>query len=194
VRGVDCRLCREWPAEFGPVRSAVWLDEPVRRAMHAFKYRGWWRLAEPFATAMTSSLTQVGPGPLVPVPTDARRRWRRGYDQAEVLARALGERTGRGVLTSGLRRARRAGSQVRLTPAERLANLVGVFRAGELPREVVLVDDVFTTGATLLSAAQVLRDAGVATIAGVTFARAEPPLAAAARQGLDHTFFGSERF
>lgn len=194
VQGVDCRLCRDWPAEFGPVRSAVWLDEPVRRAMHAFKYRGWWRLAAPFAEAMTRSLGEVGLGPLVPIPTDARRRRRRGYDQAEVLAVALGQLTGRAVITNGLQRARHAGSQVRLTPEARLANLAGVFEARELPREVVLVDDVFTTGATLLSAALVLRGAGVATIGGVTFARAEPPLAAAARHGLDQTFFGSERF
>lgn len=162
--------------------------------MHAFKYRGWRRLAESFAGAMERSLEEVGPGVLVPVPTDRRRKWRRGYDQAEVLAVALGRLAGREVLVNGLSRARRTGSQVRLTPEERLANLAGVFEAGALPREVVLVDDVFTTGATLLSAAGALRGAGVARIAGVTFARAEPPLAAAAREGRDSTFFGSERF
>ncbi len=172
----------------------MWLDDPVRHVMHAFKYQGWRRLAESFAAVMACSLAELGPGPLVPVPTDPRRKWRRGYDQAEVLAVALGNLTGRKVLMNGLHRARRAGSQVRLTPEERLANLAGAFRAGDLPTEVVLVDDVFTTGATLLSAAGVLRDAGVASIEGLTFARAEPPLAAAARQGRVHTFFGSERF
>ncbi|MEO8478607.1 MAG: hypothetical protein ABI542_03165 [Gemmatimonadota bacterium] len=162
--------------------------------MHAFKYHGWRRLAESFAAVMERSLAEVGSGPLVPVPTDPQRTWRRGYDQAAVLTVALGNLTGRQVLMNGLHRSRRAGSQVRLTPEQRLANLAGVFRAGRLPREVVLVDDVFTTGATLLSAAGVLRGAGVAQIGGLTFARAEPPLAAAAHQGRDHTFFGSERF
>lgn len=194
LHGVACRLCADWPAEMGPVRSAVWLDERVRRAIHAFKYQGWSRLAEAFAHSLLPVLASLGPGPLVPVPTDARRRFRRGYDQAEELALALGEATGREVLPAALRRTRRTPSQVNLTPEERRANLTSAFEATSLPSEVILVDDVFTTGATLLSAALVLRESGVARIAGLTFARAEPPLRAASRSELVHTFFGSERF
>lgn len=173
---LQCRLCADWPPEFGPVRSAVRLDGPVRRLVHGFKYRAWRRLAEPFASRMAPLLDRLGPADLVPLPTDARRRWRRGYDQACELAWALGRVTGRRVDVERLFRVRRARSQVRLTAEQRRANLVGVFGARPDSTAAILVDDVFTTGASLLSAALALRAAGAPAIAAVTFARAEPPL------------------
>ena len=52
--GLECRVCVEWPPDFGPVRSAVRLDAGVRQLVHRFKYQGWWRLAESFASRMAS--------------------------------------------------------------------------------------------------------------------------------------------
>src|SRR3982751_4991269 len=49
---LECRVCSAWPPDFGPVRSAVRLDEPVRKLVHRFKYQGWWRLAAGFALRM----------------------------------------------------------------------------------------------------------------------------------------------
>ncbi|MEO8451062.1 MAG: phosphoribosyltransferase family protein, partial [Gemmatimonadota bacterium] len=95
---------------------------------------------------------------------------------AESLARMSGLEVNRALLS----RRRDTRTQTALTPEEREANLRGAFQATRwVPRRVVLVDDVFTTGSTLVSAAQALRAAGVQEVAAITFARAERPLAAA---------------
>ncbi len=179
--GVACRLCVGWPDGFSGVRSAVRLDGPVRELIHAFKYDGWWRLADAFATRMAPLLAaQDGEVDLVPVPLSRRRRNTRGYNQAARLADALGRLTGMPVDRSRIRRLRDTGTQTRLTPAMRLANLAGAFTATVSARRAVLVDDVFTTGATLCSAATALLDGGAEAVSALTFARAAPPLTDAA--------------
>ena len=66
--GIGCRLCVDWPAGFGPVRSAVWLDERARHAVHRLKYDGWWRITDSLARAMVG-LAPLEPGSvLVPIP------------------------------------------------------------------------------------------------------------------------------
>lgn len=178
--GVGCRLCADWPAGFGPVRSAVRLDAGARSLVHRFKYDGWWRLAEPFAQRMAPLLADVGDGDLVPVPLAGSRLRSRGYNQAERLAEALGAITGLPVALDRLSRSRETPTQTRLTPEARLANLAGAFAARSCTRPAWIVDDVFTTGATLTSAALALLDAGAPQVGAVTFARAEPMLADAA--------------
>lgn len=178
--GLACRLCAGWPAGLGPVRSAVFLDARVRPLVHRFKYQGWPRLAEAFATRMVPLLSGVTDTDLVPIPLSARRERSRGYNQAEVLARALGTLTGLPVRPDRLRRTRETPTQTRLAPEARLANLAEAFHAPPEERGVILVDDVFTTGATLVSAAGALLDAGASRVLAITFARAEPSLAGAA--------------
>ncbi len=178
--GLTCRLCPGWPAGFGPVHSAVLLDHRVRPLVHRFKYQGWWRLADAFAMRMVPLLAGVMDADLVPIPLAVRRRRERGYNQAEQLALALGRRTGLTVRPDRLVRTRETPTQTRLAPEARLANLAEAFRAMPSGREVILVDDVFTTGATLVSAAGALLDAGAFQVQAITFARAEPPLAGAA--------------
>jgi ComF family protein len=178
--GLGCRLCIDWPAGVGPVRSAVRLDPMARALVHRFKYQGWWRLAEVFAQRMAPLLADVGDADLVPIPLASRRRRLRGYNQAERLATALGALTGLPVVPERLRRSRETPTQTRLTPEARLANLADAFAAEPSERPVWLVDDVFTTGATLTSAALALLDAGAPQVGAVTFARAEPALTDAA--------------
>ena len=183
--GIECRLCSEWPAGLAAVQSAVWLDAPARRAVHLLKYQGWWRVAEPMADAMRRLLRVDPAATLVPVPLGAGRLRARGYNQSAVLAEALGRRLGMRVATGALRRSRETATQTALTPEERRANLAGAFVAlGRPPRRPVLVDDVFTTGATIAEAAAALRDHGAESIGGVTFARAQRPLAEAALASL----------
>jgi predicted amidophosphoribosyltransferase len=192
-----CRLCVDWPAALVLVRSAVWLDAAARDAVHALKYGGLPRIAADLAAAMASlDLPGLEDGWLVPVPLGAGRLRQRGYNQSERLARALSRRRNRPVVEL-LVRTRDTVSQTALTPEARLANVAGAFelRIGDcglridgggfksairnpksaIGRPLVLVDDVFTTGATLAEAARALERAGARTVLAATFGRALVP-------------------
>jgi len=192
-----CRLCAEWPAAFGLARSAVWLDAGARDAVHALKYGGLPRIATDLAAAMVGlDVPGRDSGLLVPVPLGRARFRDRGYNQSERLARALGRRWQRPVVDL-LVRTRDTAAQTALTPEARLANVAGAFqlRIGDcglriesgklqstirnpksaMERPLVLVDDVFTTGATLAQAARALDRAGAHTVSAVTFGRAVVP-------------------
>lgn len=172
----DCPFCRGWPDALTAAWSAVWLDDGARQAIHRLKYDGWWRVAEALAGTMLPAPLLGSPSVLVPIPLAARRLRERGYNQAERLAVALAGSGGHAVRADLLARRRETGTQTRLTPEARRANIGGAFAAGEAPpARVVLVDDVLTTGATLLEAAATLVAAGAERVEAVTFARARPP-------------------
>ena len=174
---LECRICADWPAGLARVRSAVWLTGGAQRAVHLLKYEGWWRVAASMAEAMTSLEPLTGRVSLIPVPLGAGRLRSRGYNQSERLARALGARLGNPVPADLLRRGRETSTQTALTPDARRANVAGAFVAsGPVAGRVVLVDDVFTTGATLLAAAAALTAAGAESVEAVTFGRAVEPI------------------
>jgi predicted amidophosphoribosyltransferase len=188
-----CRLCREWPEALRAVRSGVWLDGGAREAVHALKYGGLPRIAADLAESLVRLLPRPVSGTyLVPIPLGPARLKRRGYNQSEALARALGRRWGLVVASQLLARVRDTPTQTALTPAARLANVAGAFQCANaegrmqngasghsafsiLHSPLVLVDDVFTTGATLAEAARVLGEAGFSSITAVTFGRASIP-------------------
>jgi predicted amidophosphoribosyltransferase len=174
---LECRLCAAWPAGLTRVRSAVWLRGSARHAVHLLKYEGWWRVAEALAEAMRALEPLTGRVCLIPVPLGSRRLRTRGYNQSERIARALGTLVVRPVRAEVLRRRRETRTQTALTPEGRHANVAGAFEArGATGLACVLVDDVFTTGATLAAAGAALQGAGAARVEAVTFARAEPPV------------------
>lgn len=157
----------------------MWLDGGARQAVHALKYDGWTGIASELADSMVAHLDAPGADAvLVPVPLTALRRRRRGYNQSERLAAALAARWGRPVRDELLTRIRAGTSQTALTPEARQANVAGAFaarpRAGE-GVTLVLVDDVFTTGATLAECARALDGAGWHSLTAVTFGRAMIP-------------------
>jgi ComF family protein len=175
---LECRLCAAWPAGLERVRSAVWLRGSARDAVHRLKYEGWWRVAEGLADAMRGLEPLTGQVCLIPVPLGVRRLRTRGYNQSERIAAALGARTGVPVRAELLTRRRETRTQTALTPEARQANVADAFEAHRAAGlRCVLVDDVFTTGATLAEAAAALRLGGAARVEAVTFARAEPPVA-----------------
>jgi ComF family protein len=182
LKELECRLCQDWPEGLARIRSAVWLDESARSAVHRLKYEGWTRATEAMALAMRM-LEPLTPGVcLIPVPLGARRQRLRGYNQSERLATALGGCVDLPVRTDLLRRSRETPTQTALTPEARHANVAGAFRAqGVNGLSLVLVDDVFTTGATLAAAGAALAEAGAARVEAVTFARARQELGARSR-------------
>ena len=149
----------------------------LRRALQRLKYGGSGQIARPLARAAApalEALTRIcGPLPLVPVPVHAARQRQRGYNQAALLACALGSTAGVPVLDI-LERRRPTARQHGLGKAARLHNLRGAFalRAGaRVPPRLILVDDILTTSATLESCAGVLRSAGATSVCGFAIAR-----------------------
>ena len=174
---LECRICSEWPAGLARVRSAVWLTGGAHRTVHLLKYEGWWRVAEPMAEAMAPLEPLTGRVSLIPVPLGTRRLRSRGYNQSERLASALAARLGHRVRADLLARGRETPTQTALTPDQRRANVSGAFAAPRpVTGPVVLVDDVFTTGATLVAAAAALVAAGASSVEAVTFGRAVEPV------------------
>lgn len=162
------------------VESAVWLGKEAREIVHGLKYGYQPRLALLMADTMHAHLEGPRGSPaLVPVPTTRSRRRRRGYNQAELVARALAGRWRLPVWSTLVSRRDDHGSQTALTPGARLANVAGVFHVRKRGPEAVgsgpllLIDDVLTTGATLAAVAAALCGAGWTDLAAATFARAE---------------------
>jgi ComF family protein len=168
-----CRLCTGWPTAIGTVRSAVLLEDGARDAVHLLKYDGWWRMAESVAVPMRALEPLTAGVSLIPIPLSAARARERGYNQAERLAAALARGTGLRIRPELLVRTRHTTTQTALPPEARRANVAGAFAArGARGMRAVLVDDVFTTGATLLAAAEALAAGGAVSVDAVTFARA----------------------
>jgi predicted amidophosphoribosyltransferase len=143
----------------------------ARRIVHGLKYARHLSLAGLAAEAMLRALPpQEAADCVVPVPAGPWRRLWRGFDPAEELAIAVGERTGLPVS----RCLRRAGGrrQVGRRRAERLADPPRVRAVGECPRKAFLVDDVWTTGATISACAGALREGGCRHVVALVLARA----------------------
>ena len=176
---VTCRRALHWLGG-GPVRIAgmdVWAplayEGPARELVRALKYRG----AERLAGAMAAQIAATAPrgfaeGCLVPVPLHTARIRRRGFNQAELLARELSRRTGLGVADCLERPGPRA-PQAGRPRAERVGALPGIRLrpAAGVPASALLVDDVVTTGATVAACARALRSAGACEVRVLAYAR-----------------------
>lgn len=166
------------PAGLAQLEWCCAFSGPARAALHRLKYDGELRLVEPLADLMAERWRRAGAGGewLVPVPVHAQRRRERGFDQAELLARAVGKRLGLPVVNA-LLRAERTAAQHKLGRRERATNVGHAFAITQSGRSslggrwVVVVDDIVTTGATLAGCANVLYDAGAGAVSGLALAR-----------------------
>jgi predicted amidophosphoribosyltransferase len=148
-------------------------DGGARALVHAWKARGL-RLFAPVAAELVAERVVPSAADVITfIPPDGDRSVKRGHHPARDLAAALGEHW-RLPVASLLARARPVEQQTALSRAERQRNMRGAFAAASSapPTRVILVDDVYTTGATASAAASALRRAGAGEIQVVTFARA----------------------
>ena len=152
----------------------------ARGLVGALKFRRLLPLADRAAEAMLAGFGGVPEGALVPVPAAPLRRRVRGFDPAEEIAIALARRGGLGPAPC-LRR-RQGPRQVGRPRAERLADPPRVMLRAAPPTEVVLVDDVITTGATLAACAEALREGGSERIVALAFAHSPSRFGTPSRQ------------
>jgi ComF family protein len=168
------------PPDFGRLRSVCVFDGAGRRLVHALKYRDHTELAPMMARWMARAGVDLVAGceVIVPIPLHRFRLVSRRFNQAADLARALSAQVGRPMLPDVLRRRRRTLQQVGLDKAAREANMKGAFevtpagRAALFGRRVLLIDDVYTTGATVSAATRTLKRAGATSVDVLTFAMA----------------------
>lgn len=175
----ECANCREMDLHFSHARSAVAARGVVLEVLHRYKYRQavWFEpfLVELLLGAAVPELARDGWNAIVPVPLHPLKQREREFNQAERLARALARATGIPLRRDALKRIAPTRTQTHLSRAERTANVRRAFalcRPASLKgQRLVLVDDVFTTGATTSACARVLRAAGAAEVCVWTVAR-----------------------
>jgi competence protein ComFC len=175
----ECTNCREMEWHFQSARSAVLARDPVLEAIHRYKYQRalWFEsfLADLLIRAAGPVLGQQKPNMIVPVPLHPTKQREREFNQAERLARRLSAATRIPINKRLLRRSLPTRTQTQLNRQERLANVRNAFamRGGQRlnGERIVLVDDVFTTGATTSACAGVLKAAGAGEVCVWTVAR-----------------------
>lgn len=179
----DCRKNRYHNAPpFHVARSALAFDGPIRSAIHRFKYREKIAHTAPLAEFLAELLERDATlrtwkaDFLAPVPLHRLRKWRRGYNQSELLARELSQLVPIPTALI-LKRIRPTPPQVRLNAERRKIDVKDAFAIDPKTRvaiagaNILLVDDVYTTGATLRECAKTLKNAGAGEIGAITLAR-----------------------
>jgi ComF family protein len=167
-----CRECAGRRLAFATARAAVAYDDPVRRLVAGWKERGLRRLADEAAGLMAERLDRPQEAVVTFVPPDRDRRLTRGYHPAERLALSLAAAWDL-PCEPLLARTRSSQRQRGLSLSDRRRNVRGAFAAARpLSGALLLVDDVYTTGATAHAASTALIDAGAAGVQVLTFARA----------------------
>lgn len=189
-----CPACEAALARFDPAKTCPWCGGPhaatlcapfhdsldglycalhhrdtARTLVHALKYRSLWEAAEPLAECMAALIQPADWDALVPLPLHKRPERERGFNQARLLAEGIAEETGLPIMAP-LRRIRPTNRQVGLSRDARLQNVAGSFVCTS-PVDglrLLVVDDVFTTGATTKAAAQALREAGAKKVGALT--------------------------
>jgi predicted amidophosphoribosyltransferase len=167
-----CAECAGRRLAFVSARAAILYDAQARAFVRAWKERGRRGLARDAAVVVAEVISPVAAAALVPVPGDPERAWQRGDVPARALAREIAAIWGYPVLDV-LARTRTLRRQRGLSLDERRRNVRGsVLARADVPHEVCVVDDVYTSGATVDACARACRSAGARVVRVVTFARA----------------------
>jgi len=167
-----CEECKNVDFGFESARAPLKYEGVGKKVVHALKYRGYTRVVERLAVPLM--LQSLGDGrfdAVVPVPLHRTRLRKRGFNQAELLSRGLAERM-KATVSDTLQVVRSTRDQVELSAAQRRANVAGAYMATEpLRGRLLLVDDVFTTGATMSACAATLLRAGAKEVHALSLCR-----------------------
>jgi ComF family protein len=160
------------------IYSAARFAGSARNAIHAFKFGATPHLADVLADWLTSTwhAQDVQADVIVPVPLHPARERERGYNQSGWLAERLARNVGRSYAPRALRRVRNTEQQAQLSAENRARNVTGAFSADRLvldSKRVLIIDDVFTTGATLAACAHACAEAVATAVSAMTVTRAE---------------------
>ena len=175
--GVFCAECWRHTSSLDAVRSVFVFEGIVRQAVHEFKYRNVQAISGCMAGFMSRYFLENGltGDLLVPVPLHDKRLRQRGYNQSQLLAADLARQVSMAVNPALVKRIRNTGPQARSASVyERRVNMENAFlcTSGEAAgRDIVVIDDVCTSGATLESCASALKKAGANRVLGFTLAR-----------------------
>jgi ComF family protein len=173
-----CPMCRLGLMGFDAAYCYASYEGTLRELIHLFKYGRVATLSAPLGRRLAGALPREGRfDVIVPMPMHWLRRWRRGFNQAELLAREIGKRTCLPV-AGAVKRTRATAPQAGLSNAKRRKNVAAAFAPGRQAgaisgKRVLLVDDVMTTGSTASACAAVLKKAGAAHVAVLTLARVD---------------------
>jgi ComF family protein len=173
----QCSSCRTSPPLFDQALSVGYFEGPLREAIHQFKYRPCRSLGTPLGAWMADRVRMLlNIDMIMPVPLHPKRLRQRGFNQALLLAHRINVRHDIPLVYDNLARVRPTRPQVELTGEERVKNVAGAFslRFPEIveDKHILLIDDVFTTGATMNECAAVLKRAGAKQVTACTLARA----------------------
>jgi ComF family protein len=177
--GARCGACRRGLYRFDVARAWAPFQDSVKEIIHQLKYGSHPSLARPLAARLASTYgahqPQLQADWLIPVPLHPARKRERGFNQSGEIARHFSRIAGVPLARHGLMRIRPTQVQAGLTRRERRRNVSGAFavaKSAEIRgKAILLIDDVFTTGATLNECAKILRQSGAARIAVLTVAR-----------------------
>jgi ComF family protein len=167
------------PPPFDRSRAVAAFDDVARRLVHGLKYRDRLELAAWMGEWMLRAGGElIGEADVVvPVPLHRRRLWQRRYNQSVMLARTVADGAGKPLAVRALTRIRATAQQVGLSAGERDRNVRGAFlvpasdKAAIAGRRVLLIDDVYTTGATVKAATRAITRAGAVAVDVLVFAR-----------------------
>jgi len=172
-----CPACTDGSVNFDAVYAFGEYDGALRQLIHLFKYSKVESLAQPLGQLLVRALPLDRSFDVIsPMPMHWWKRWQRGFNQAELLAEPVAKRLGQ-KLSTQLGRQRRTKAQAGLSEAQRSANLKNSFcvKNPEAIRgkRILLVDDVFTTGATLRAATESLKANGASHVSALVLARVD---------------------
>jgi len=172
-----CGGCLAHPPVWDEAVAALFYDYPVDRLVQRFKFQRNLASGQLLADELLQRVRQLRarlPQVLIPVPLHFARRFHRGFNQAEFLARQLGKQLGIPVRINGLRRIKSTPAQSGLERKARRKNLKGAFSCQDMTGlELALIDDVLTTGSTLGECAALMKDSGAARVSVWVAARVQ---------------------